>query len=485
MPSRRRNPGLAEPPDFDEYDDPTLDDLRGLQPDELAVAIADIDVTLGELHLDSRGEPADLDSATAARFDRLMRVRDQALSRQRQHETMRAAYNRGAPGSMVRAYDGLGGAGGGRGGSGVVDRARRVIDDRFRSGALPDYAAERAENLLAGSGPATVGIAAEYIQAAGDPVYESAFAKAIADPVRGHMLWTEPERAAYQRVTEVRTAMGTGTTVGGDMIPLTIDPSLMISNAGSNNPLRQICRIVQTVTNTWQGVSTAGATAEWKAEQAQAADGSPGTVPKPIPVYLGDVDVIFSYEVGMDAANFLPELSRVIQDALTQLQNTAYTTGTGSTQPKGFVPNATAPSRTAGAFTVADVYLLQNSLPARFSANAQWCANIAVLNAIAQFQIGTTQYAFPEIRNSPPMLLTKPVNEVSNMSADMTTAASRFLAYGDFSQHVIADRVGSSLEVLPGYGANQRPTGQRHAFMYFRTGSDLVIPTAVQVIAKS
>ena len=81
--------------------------------------------------------------------------------------------------------------------------------------------------------------------------------------------------------------------------------------------------------------------------------------------------------------------------------------------------------------------------------------------------------------------MTKPFHELSNMSADMTTAASRFLAYGDFQQHVIVDRIGSQLEVLPGYGANFRPTGQRHAFLYFRTGSDLVIPTAVQVIAKS
>jgi HK97 family phage major capsid protein len=299
------------------------------------------------------------------------------------------------------------------------------------------------------------------------------------------MMWTEPERAAYQRVQEVRTAMGTGTTVGGDMIPLTLDPALMLTSAGSNNPLRQICRIVQTVSNTWQGVSTSGATAEWKAEQAQAADGSPPTAPKPIPVYMADVDVVFSYEVAMDAVSFMPELAKVMQDAVDQLTNLAYTVGTGTTQPKGVIPNATAPSRTAGAFTVADVYLLQNSLPPRFSGNAHWCANIAVANAIAQFQIGTTQYAFPEIRDDPPRLLTKPFHELSNMSADMTTAASRFLAYGDFQQHVIVDRIGSHLEVLPGYGANFRPTGQRHAFLYFRTGSDLVIPTAIQVIAKS
>lgn len=299
------------------------------------------------------------------------------------------------------------------------------------------------------------------------------------------MLWDEQERAAYQRVEEVRAAMSTGTGTGGDMIPLTLDPAIILTNAGSNNPLRLVCRQVQTVTNTWQGVTSAGSTAEWKAEGAEAADASPATTPKPIPVYLADVDVLFSYEVEMDALGFQSELAKVMSDAILQLTNTAYTTGTGTTQPKGYVPNGTAPSRTAGAFTAADVTLLQNSLPARFSANACWMANIAVINAIAAFETTAGNLKFPEIRQNPPRLLTKPLYENSNQSGDMTTAASRFLAYGDFTQHVIVDRVGSTLEILPGYGANRRPSGQRHAFMYFRTGSDLLVTTAIQVIAKT
>ena len=366
----------------------------------------------------------------------------------------------------------------------ATDPARRVLEARHRDGRLPDYAAERCERLL-GAGYQDRTLAAAYIEAAGTAAYERAFMSLVADPQRGHMLWDREEQDAYKAVQRIRAAMTISTGSGGDMIPLTLDPALMLTNAGSNNVLRQIARVVQTVSNTWQGVASAGATAEWKTEGAQAADGSPATTPKPIPVYMADVDVPYSYEVGMDAVGFQDQLQKVMTDAITQLTNTAYTTGGGSTLPKGFVPNATAPARTAGAFTVADVYLLQNSLPPRFSGNAEWCANIAVLNTIAQFQIGTTQYAFPEIRNSPPRLLQKAVHEISNMSADMTTAASRFLAYGDFQQYVIADRLGSTLEILPGYGANQRPSGQRHAFMTFRSGGDLVIPTAIQVIAKS
>jgi hypothetical protein len=34
------------------------------------------------------------------------------------------------------------------------------------------------------------------------------------------------------------------------------------------------------------------------------------------------------------------------------------------------------------------------------------------------------------------------------------------LVYADFTQYVIADRLGTTLQLLPGYGANQRPTAR-------------------------
>ena len=112
-------------------------------------------------------------------------------------------------------------------------------------------------------------------------------------------------------------------------------------------------------------------------------------------MYLADVDVPFSYQIQMDAVDFVRELSRVRQDAIVQLTKTGYMTGTGSTQQKGYVPNATAPTRTAGAFTAADVHLLQNSLPPRFSATASWLANIPVINTISAIETTNGSLRFP------------------------------------------------------------------------------------------
>jgi predicted phage gp36 major capsid-like protein len=56
---------------------------------------------------------------------------------------------------------------------------------------------------------------------------------------------------------------------------LVIDPTVLISSAGSINPIRAISGVVQTISDTWNGVTSAGVVAEWLAEGAEAADASP------------------------------------------------------------------------------------------------------------------------------------------------------------------------------------------------------------------
>jgi HK97 family phage major capsid protein len=93
------------------------------------------------------------------------------------------------------------------------------------------------------------------------------------------MRWTREEHEAFQRVEEVRS-MSTVDTQGGYLSPLVIDPTILITSAGSINNLRAISRVVQTVSDTWNGVTSAGVTAEWLAEGVEAADAGP-TVARP------------------------------------------------------------------------------------------------------------------------------------------------------------------------------------------------------------
>jgi hypothetical protein len=50
-------------------------------------------------------------------------------------------------------------------------------------------------------------------------------------------------------------------------------------------------------------------------------------------------------------------------------------------------------------------------------------------------------------------------------------------------QFVIVDRIGSTLELVPHLvGSNRRPTGQRGALLWFRTGSNVVVPQAFRLL---
>lgn len=101
--------------------------------------------------------------------------------------------------------------------------------------------------------------------------------------------------------------------------------------------------------------------------------------------------------------------------------------------------------------------------------------------------VAAQSHEFPELRQTPPSLLGKAWYENSNMDSaiDAAATASNYMAiYGDIAKaFYIVDRVGSTLEIIPHLvGANQRPTGQRGALLWFRTGSEVVNAPAARLL---
>jgi HK97 family phage major capsid protein len=374
------------------------------------------------------------------------------------------------------------------------DNAMRVLDGAVRSGGLPEYGAERVERLLTGGAQRDRSVTAQWATATGDPAYARAFAKLVADPERGHMLWEPDEQAAYQRATEVQglmRSMSLTDSAGGYLVPLSLDPTVILSNDGSINPLRRIARTVETASDVWYGITSAGVSAEWLAEGSEAADLSPTLTQPSVPVYKGSAYVEYSYEIGMDAPGFLMELQRILMDGADRLNATAYTTGSGSGQPTGIITaldgtsSEVAPA-SAETFVSGDVYKVQNALPPRWQPGAQWCANLAVINTCSQFETTNGSLVFPGLQATPPSLLRKPMNELSEMDGSFNAAATAdnfLLLYGDFQQFVIASRIGATLELIPNVvGSNRRPVGKRGAFLWWRTGSDVMVDSAFRVL---
>jgi len=371
------------------------------------------------------------------------------------------------------------------GSSPMVGRARATLDTSVRSGVVNAAAAEKMTRMLDSADVNERDSAASWLSVAGAPEYLSAFSKIVADPVRGHLAWTGQEQEAYRAVAawresrEVRTALATT----GYVLPVGLDPFVVIANAGSASPLRELAEVVTTATDTYRKIKSSGATAEWKVEGVQAADGTPGATEVEIALFSATCDATFSYEVQRSALDLVDQLGRVIADAILMQLNVAYVTGNGTTAPQGLVTGLAGTAseiNTTGSETYdkTDPTRMQAALGARYSPRAVFLSHIATKNAYAFMETTNGALLFPELRQDPAHLLGKPWFEVSDMDGAINAAATAnnfVMAYGDIrAAYTIVDQVGATVEILPGFGANGRPTGQRHLFSFSRHGAKVV-----------
>ncbi|WP_219506479.1 phage major capsid protein [Nonomuraea ceibae] len=367
------------------------------------------------------------------------------------------------------------------------DQALRTIE----RAAIPAAAQEKAEALLRQGARMHQGLAERWITTTGSPAYERAFAQVLADPLRGHMMWDDEERQAFTAVEKLRSEMRSMSLTdgeGGYMVPFHLDPAILLTSDGSVDPMRRLARVVQTNSDVWHGVTSAGVTASWRPEEEETTDASPSVGQVSVPVHKGDAYVQYSFEVGMDAVNLAQELSRLLVDAADQLRAEAYVVGTGTNQPTGIVTALAGTvaeiNATGEALTAAHPFLLQESLPPRFTPRAQWMAALPIINLLRQFETGNGALKFPELTGG--NLLGRRMNENSNMDGVIdpaATASNYVMIYGDFNNYVIADRIGTTIEPVPMVtGPNRRPTGQRGLYMWFRTGGNVVVPNAFRML---
>lgn len=365
--------------------------------------------------------------------------------------------------------------------------AQRAIDNAYEDGRLTERAGFGLTNLIERD---RFGIDAEYIAAISDPAYERAFGKRLMNPDPGPgMILAPDEGAAMQRVGEAMAtramAVGEGAT-GGFAIPLSLDPSILLTNDGAVNPIRDLATVSTITTTTWQGVSSAGVEAKFAAEAAKAEDGSPALAQPEITPEKATIWVPYSIESGMDWPGLAAELAKLFADAKAVKEAEVFATGKGTENiPQGLITGATKLVETATKEIVVsgDIYKLQEALGARWQPRATWLGANGVANHVHKMVAkGDTEEA-PLMSEDRTSILGKPFREVSTMSAKVTTKLEKVLAYGDIaSAFRIVDRIGMVVEPVPLVLKEGVPTGQRGLFAYFRVGSRVIIPEAVQVL---
>jgi HK97 family phage major capsid protein len=315
----------------------------------------------------------------------------------------------------------------------------------------------------------------------GSPTYARAWQKYMT----GQRFTSEEERV-----------MSLTTNSGGFGVPFQLDPTIILSSDGGINPFRQIARIEQINVDTWQGVSSAGVTASFDSELAEVSDDSMTLAQPTVSTEMARAYVPFSIEVGMDYPGFANEVAKAISDSKDVLEASQFATGT---TPQGIITGATGlvTASTRGSITSSDVYAIEAALPPRFLQRASWVASRAALQKFRQFDtaggaqlwIQNLQYGLgrggqgslggPTDGRVGYALLGWNAYASSGITSTLTTG-TKPAVLGDFSNFLIADRVGLSVEYVPHLlsTGGPFPRGGRAYFAYWRTGSGVLVTNA-------
>lgn len=321
------------------------------------------------------------------------------------------------------------------------------------------------------------------------PAYLRAWSKMACN--RQHTL-TDVEQRALMQAEQFR-AMSLTDSAGGYLVPFQLDPTVIVTSNGSRNDIRQVARTVVATGDTWNGVSSANVSWSWDAEASEVSDDSPTFAQPSIPVYKAAGFVPISIEAMQDEQNVAQEVGKLLAGGKEDLEAVAFITGSGSGQPTGIVTALTGTGSVVNAatddtFALKDVYSLQGALPARYRSQAAWLANNLIYNLIRQFDTAGGAGLWNTVADDRgPRLLGRPVLEAEAMDGTITTsgAVHNYAAiFGDFSNYVIADRIGMTVEFIPHlfHTSNNRPSGQRGWYAYYRVGADSVNDAAFRML---
>jgi HK97 family phage major capsid protein len=294
---------------------------------------------------------------------------------------------------------------------------------------------------------------------------------------------------------EVRTWIaGSGGSGGGYFVPLYLDPTMVITGAGSFNPFRRVSAVKQINTLTYNGATAAQVTAGLLSENAAYSDNTPTVSQVQITTYKIGAYIPASFEAFEDIDALATDVLELFSDARDNYEASQFATGSGSA-PHGIVTDvgAVTASRvspaTGGTFAAADMFTVHSALPARYrymdADTRAFVCSVNTIDKMRQFATANVYYAFltDATGGAPSRLLGDQLFESSQMSSSYTTGQD-VLLYGDFRKFYIIDRVGMQTEFIPNVfdQSTGRPSGTRAWLMHWRVGSGVADAGAFRLL---
>lgn len=324
-----------------------------------------------------------------------------------------------------------------------------------------------------------------------EPEYLRAWSRMARDPQAGEGGLSDTERHSVARVKSLARAMSLTDTAGGYLVPFQLDPTIILTSDGSRNDIRQAARQVVATGDVWHGVSAGAVSWGYRAEAAEAGDDSPTLAQPTVPIYTADGFVPISMEALADASNIAAEVGALLAQGKDDLEAVTFATADGSGKPTGIVTALVAGSSivtvtTGDTLAVGDVHKVHDAVPARYRGrpSAAWLANNQIYSKIRQFDNAGGAGLWARLgEGRPDGMIGRQVLEAEAMDGTYGSGENYVLIFGDFSNYVIADRIGTTVEFIPHlFGNSNRPTGQRGWYAYVRHGADSVNDGAFRVL---
>ncbi len=361
-----------------------------------------------------------------------------------------------------------------------IEKSRSFIEDSHK---------ESATRVLEQTG----GTAAKQTLLSEHPDYQRGYAKYMSGQSD---LMTEDEKGRMREVDDLLRSSGyfadTDATraviianTTGKLVPAHLDPSVVLANAGGSNPIRQLARVVPVTTNVWTGVSSAGITVGWSGvdDQVEVGDDAPTFANPAVTCHMWDAFVPVTFATYEDWSGAEGEILMMVADGKDLLEAQSFVTGSGTNQPYGIVTalsggTSEVANATNNSYTFADLLAAEQALGRRYRPNAAWVMNRVYSDRIRQFGTATgSLYTVSLDASSPDRILGKAVYDSSGFTSTLSSAATNNISvYGDWSNYLIADRVGTITEFVPNLFAtgNNRPSAQRGWLVHGRTGADSI-----------
>jgi HK97 family phage major capsid protein len=373
----------------------------------------------------------------------------------------------------------------------VRDKALKALESRDLTRHLETRQLEGLDRLLrTQTDDCDGGHIAQMLLLSEDEHYRSAFRELVS---KSQPILDADQVQALRRFNEFR-AMSIGSdAAGGYGLPVLIDPTIIKTAQGSPNDILSIARVETITTDEWKGVSSAGMSWSFDAENAEVSDDAPTLAQPTVPTYKAQGFIPYSVEVGQDYPNFAGEMATLLSEGYSELLAEKLTTGSGSGEPTGIVTALAADTTdlvtptTDGAFGAVDLYKLWDALPSRFRRrpDTAWMSSTDLMNEVRQFgQTLGSSFTVDLTDESIPRLFNRRYYE-NDYLADFTgtTGAANLLILGSWQHFLVAQRAGMQVELVAHLlGSNRRPTGQRGWYAWARVGSNATTTKAFKLL---